>query len=336
MNTADDLAIDGGGSGDAFEISGGDENFNSDESIEQPANDAFKEFGLDPSKYGIGADEPEVVKEEPSQGSEEDKAAGQETDEKSVLDRINSLGLIHNEQPLQVSSVDELKNLVQMGKDYTLKTQSLSEERKAWSSEKESTEKELNAAIEEFNTQHRELAPKLQELEQWTFALNQLAEQDPDVFAEVQRAYEVVKKQFSNPVLEKQLASIRAELAETKKGLTSREDKLIVDEFKRDKDAFTATEQSMKELGVNIDWKEVEKQWAATGMPVKSVVGSLYFESLAKAQASKAKVDTVKAKVAARPTGMAGASRPGNKVPQIDKKLSHFEHAQELLKRFKT
>jgi hypothetical protein len=312
-----------------------DSAFEDSELIESGFESSFKEFGLDASKYGFGEKNAEDAPKEESHGSEETQEAGQVTDEKSYLEWVNSLGAIHNDSPVKVESIDEVKNALQMFKDYTSKTQNLSEERKGWEAEKSNAEREVNLAIQEFNTQRAEYDKQLQELNQWTFTLNNLQETAPDLFEEVQRAYSGTVKQFSNPVLDQQLAAIRAELAETKKGLAVKEDKLVLDSFESDMNSLASTEQALKELGVTIDREAVRKQWAATGLDVKSVVGSLYFESVAKAQASRSKVESTKQKVAARPTGGAGASRPGSKVAAISPKLSHFDYAKELLNRYK-
>ncbi len=326
QNEATEIDTSGGASEDVFG--------SNDTPLEPGYAQTMTDLGLDPNKYGLNESQDDELKAE-SQGSEEAPEDAQATEESSFLERINALGAIHNDLPVKVESLEDLKNLVQMGKDYTVKTQSLSEERKAWDAEKSSTETELNAAIEEFNTAQKAHGQQLQEMQQWTFALNQLKESAPDIFEEVQRAYEGTVRQFSNPVLDQQLASIRAELAEAKKGISERENSLVLDKFESEKGALSATEQSLKELGINVDWNEVKKQWASTGLPLKQVVGSIYFENVTKAQASKAKVETTKQKVAAKPVGVASNSRPGAKVPQINRKLNYFEQAQELYKNMK-
>lgn len=337
MNEAGDIDA----SGSAVSISDSSSNSYSyandtSESVITPAAEIARSLGLDPDKYGFGKNTSNEKSGEESQGSDEIEEAGQETDEKSVLDIVNSLGLIHSENPFEVGTKDELKNLIQMGKDYTQKTQSLSEERKAFETEKTSTSTELNSAIQEFNTQRQAFDAQIQELQQWTFAMNQLQEDAPDIFEEVQRAYNGVKKQYDNPIISQELNAIRAELAEAKKGLSQRENKLIVDSFESEFAKLSSTEQSLKELGITIDKEQVKKQWAASGMPVNQVVGSLYFDSLAKAQASKSKVETTKAKLQAKPTGTGGKTRVGTSVPAIDPKLKGVERAQALLNQLRS
>jgi hypothetical protein len=309
-----------------------------DRSIEPDFTDTMKDMGLDPNDFGFksGFEEEEketneAASEEP-QGSGEEAKPGLETDENGLLELVNSLGAIHNDSPVSVASKDELKNLIQMGKDYTVKTQSLSEERKAFESDRDLTREELNGAINEFNNQTKAFDEQFKELQSLRFTLKELEQRDPDLFSEFSRVQQDVHKQFSNPILDQQLQEIRAELAETKKGLSVKENKATLAEFDREKSLMSATEQSMKELGVTIDWELAKQEWASTGLPLSKVVGSIYLENVAKAQASKSKVDNTRAKVQAKPTGAASNNRPGSKVPQISKKLSAFEYAQEYLK----
>jgi hypothetical protein len=326
------------GSADAGAVSSND--FSNTEEIGTRDDVALKDFGLDPAKYGLGKDEEKTnletkVDDESSQGSDDTQEAGREADESAYLEWINTLGAIHNGQPLAVSSKDELKNLVQMGKDYTVKTQALSDERKTWETEKAGTETELNAAINEFNQVQSQFEPQLRELSQFKIALENLKNNAPDLFDEVQREYQNVGKHFDNPVLNQRLASMQAELAEVKKGLSSREDELILKNFENEKASMSATEQSMKELGVNVDWDGVKKQWASSGLPLKQVLGAMYFENVAKAQASKSKVDATKAKTAARPMASTGSNRSGQKTPKVENNGDYFAMAQQLYKQMR-
>lgn len=322
MNEASEAGDTGGASaGESAASASTASDFSSRNIMGEDSSKAFKNAGLDFDKYGFDDDSSNEAPEEESNGIEETKEAGQATDENAYLKWINSLGAIHGDSPVKVESVEEVKNALQMFKDYTQKTQTLSEERKGWESEKVNAEREVNLAIQEFNTQRESFDKRLQELDQWTFTLNNLQENAPDLFEEVQRAYSSTAKQFSNPVLDQQLAAIRAELAETKKGLAQREDKLVVDGFESEYSAMSALEQSAKELGVTVSKDEIKKKWAATGLSAEEVFGAMYGASILKAQASKAKVAQVTAKTSAKPTGSAGGSRTGAKVKAIDPKL---------------
>ena len=324
---------DNGGESSSETPSAGD-SFSGEEIIGTSSEQAFKDHGLDPAKYGVSKEtDEEPVLEDDSQGSEEVQKAGQAIDEKSFLDRINSMELVHNGAPFKVESVDEVKNGIQMLKDYTVKTQALSEERKALDAEKSQTYETLNASIQEHNETLNQFEAQIKEFQQWQFTLNEMKESAPDVFEEVQRAFNGASKQFSNPILDQQLAAVNKRLEEAEKKLSSREDKLIVDSFESDFAALKATEQSLKELGITVNKDEVKKEWVRTGLPVKQVLGSLYFDQMTKAQSSRTKVETTKAKVAAKPTGAASASRPGKREAAIAPTRDYFSMAHQLLQK---
>jgi predicted RNase H-like nuclease (RuvC/YqgF family) len=323
MNEAADVSTDSGQSAsDAFDYSSTSIMGESDENV-------FKQFGLDASKYGLDNNQDETPKEE-SQGSEEAPEAAQATEESAFLERINSLGAVHNEMPFKVESVDQIKELMQKGQDYTVKTQALSTERKDFESDRDATKAQLNEEINAFNTQAKEFGQQLQEMQQWTFTLNQLQESAPDIFEEIQRAYKQTSQQFSNPVLNQQMEAQNRRFEELEKKLASREDKLIVDSFEKDFSALAPLEQSLKELGINIDKNAVKSKWASTGLSPEEVIGAMYGKTMMQAQASKAKVQTTAQKVAAKPIGAAGSSRPGTKAPSIDPKLSGLGYAAAL------
>lgn len=297
--------------------------------------DIFKRYGLESSKYELGEEKTTEGGEE-SQGSDEEKElAGQETDEKTILNLVNSLGAIHGDQPIKIESRDQLKNLVQMGHDYTQKTQALSEERKVLESERGQVEQVLEGSINEFNQRVQAFETQQREFQQWTYTIEALKQDAPDIFDEIQRAFSNTGKQFDNPVYNQKFAALESKLANAEKALAERENKLIVDSFDTEKGKLASTEQSLKELGITVDWDAAKKEWASTGLPLNKVVGSLYFDAMTKAQASKSKVATVKTKVAAKPTGMANASRPGMKSKAIDPKLSDLKFATALWDRYK-
>jgi hypothetical protein len=302
--------------------------------------DIFKSHGLDLKKYetqAVDSKSQEATGQEDSQGSdEEEQGAGQETDEKSLLDLANSLGAIHGETPIKIESKDQLKNLIQMGHDYTQKTQALSSERKVFDSEKAEAERIYSEQVEAFNQQVSKFDSQLRELQQWQYTLDGLKSASPDLFDEIQRAFAETGKQFENPVINQKIAALEAEVREAKKGLTERENRLILEEFDKQKSSLSSLEQSWKELGVTVDWDQAKKTWAATGLKeLEQVVRAMYGGAVDKARESKAKVATVQKKVAtAKTIGVGGAARPGKQVKAIDPKLSSLQYANALWDRY--
>ena len=272
------------------------------------ARGELEELGLDASKYNLDAGE-----DDESDGDQEsdgdDTGEGQES---AVLSAIKGLKLVHNDSPIELESEDQLKGLIQQGYDYTVKTQNLSTERKTWEAEKVQAETELTGAIEEFNKLSDDFSEQMQELQQWTHTIAQLKQESPDVFDEIQRAFEGTARQYKNPIVDQQIKAMNDRFSKVEADLKQRENKAIVDEFDREKQAMAPVEQTFKELGLSIDWEKVKTEWRDTGMPVKKVIGSLYFEDMAKAKASKAKVAQVKQKTAARSSGAAAKTRTGS------------------------
>jgi hypothetical protein len=330
MNQAAEIQTDSGQSAsDAYDYSSTSIMGESDE-------DVFKQFGLDASKYGLDENQEEAPKAE-SQGSEDEQEAAPVTEESAILEQINALGIIHNESPFKVESVDQIKELMQKGQDYTVKTQALSNERKDFESDRDATKAQLNEEIDRHNAEVKGLGQKLQELEQFVFTIEQLRTSAPDIFEEVQRFHKETERQYSNPIINQQLEAIRAENAATraeneeiKKSLFRRENELIIDSFDSKFAALAPHEQSLKELGIIVNRDAVKEKWAATGLEPEAIVDAMYAKMERQARASKSKVQATTQKVAAKPIGAAGSSRTGSKAPSIDPKLSGLGYASAL------
>lgn len=307
----------------------GAESFEQGQPLEENQDKAiFEDLGLDPTKYGV-----DLAGKEKDEGNndQENTEAPQET---SLLDQVNAYNLIHNNNPIKIESEDDLKRFIQQGFDYTAKTQNLSEERKRWDAEKGQAETELNAAIEEFNKGQEAYSQKLNELQIWEHTFNALRTNAPDVFEEVQHAFNQTSNQYKNPIIEQQLKAMQSQLQEAMKGVKQQEYKGVLDSFERDKQAMSSTEQALKDLGISVDWDKVKTEWKETGLPVNKVVGSMYFEQIAKAQASKAKVQSTEKKIASK-SGAGASARPGKTVPQVKNTKDYLAMAHELFNNMK-
>lgn len=288
----------------------------------------FDELGIDPSKYGVN-DEGE------NEQNDEGQENTEETQETSLLDSINALNFIHNDSPLKIESEEQLKELVQKGYDYTAKTQNLSEERKRWDAEKSQAETELNAAIEAFNQTQEQLSAQINELQQWQYTFNVLKSEAPDVFAEVQTAFERTQNNLRNPIIENQIKAMQQQFQAAMKEVESQKHKVVVDEFQREWSASASTIQALKDLGISVDEAKVKNEWKETGLPVKKAIGSLYFEEIAKATASKAKVQATAKKVTAKPVATGNAARTGKVEKQVKNTGDYLAMAQELFNKMK-
>tara|TARA_R110000868_G_scaffold87034_5_gene243662 strand:+ start:1321 stop:2289 length:969 start_codon:yes stop_codon:yes gene_type:complete len=314
-----------------LESTDGSESFEQEQSLEQNQDkQLFDELGLDPSKYGLDLE----GKKEEIQTADDQENTGAPTQETSILEAISKMNLIHNDNPIKIESEDDLKRFIQQGVDYTSKTQNLSEERKRWDVEKSQAETELNGAIEEFNKAQESYAKQLEEMQVWQHTFNALKMNTPDVFEEVQHAFNQTANQYKNPIIEAQLKAMQTQLSEAMKGAKQQEYKGVLDSFERDKQSMSSTEQVLKDLGINVDWDKVKTEWKETGLPVNKVVGSMYFEQIAKAQASKAKVQSTEKKIAVK-SGVGAAAKTGKMVPQVKNTKDYLSMAYELYNNMK-
>lgn len=305
--------------------------FEQEQSLDQEQDNAlFEDLGIDPAKYGLDL----KGKKEEIQSDDAQENTEEQPQETSILDAISKLNLVHNDNPIKIESEEDLKRFIQQGVDYTAKTQNLSEERKRWDVERSQAETELNGAIEEFNKAQEAYSQQINELQVWQHTFNRLKVEAPDVFEEVQNAFNQTSNQYKNPIVEQQLKAMQAQLSEAMKGVKQQEYKGVLDEFERDKQSMSSTEQALKDLGITIDWDKVKNEWKETGLPVNKVVGSMYFEQIAKAQASKAKVQSVEKKTAIK-SGVASKARPGKTVPQVKNTKDYLSMALEMYNNMK-
>jgi hypothetical protein len=341
MPADEDMVVGGGEADDSIDVDSDDyEEEDLDTPIDElggDPNEILKSRGLDPKKYGLDKDddeESEEVEQETDEKEEAGRAAAGKVsgDEKSILTFVNSLGAVDGQNQIKVESKDQLKDLLQKGHNYTQKTQALSDERKVFDSEKVEAEKIFSKSVEDFNKSIQTHQKDLRELQQMKHALAKIQKSAPDIFSEFQEAYSAAGEYFDNPVYNQQFAQLKAELDETKKMLSTRENKVILDSFDKDKSAFAATEQSWKELGITVDWDKAKQKWAQTGLSLEETLNSMYASTVLKAMASKSKVDTTKRKVAARPAGAASGSRSGGKLPARKPGQSAFQRAMQMAK----
>ena len=166
---------------------------------------------------------------------------------------------------------------------------------------RETALKEERAAMErEFQEKYHE---KVSTHDQMDDFFAHLADKDPELFDLIKGEFQEHQKQYSNPVLD----ATRKEIQELKNELKGFKEK-TADEVTRTKLDAEMTQvkstlgKEAEAAGLKIDWAKVEDAWADNPkLGLKNAFYAEYGESLVKASASKAKVDAVEKKVAARP-----------------------------------
>jgi hypothetical protein len=251
---------------------------------------------------------------------------GQVTSEKvdpkaneEILNAINSIGAIHNGQPVKIESVDQLKEIVQKGFDYTKKTMAHAEEVKAFTDQKAKIETEWKAKEEQYAQRETELAEVITENNIATSVLREMQSTDPELFNEFKLRFEaeIRRQEAAMPFMkqfENQFQGLQKEIQTLKNGKTNEELEAIKNTWSTE---LTATQNKyapvVAKLGVKIDWDKVKNVWSsdATGkMTVEQALNAVHGSDFNKAFTSHQKLLATKQKTAnamLKRTGVGGS-----------------------------
>lgn len=242
-------------------------------------------------------------KSDDSENSDESKKVGND-----LLSSLNELGITRNETPVEFKDVDEVKELLSKGYDYTVKTQELANQRKEQEETFTQREQEFNQRFEELQTFENDNKEMFAEYNAFQRVLHGLEQSDPDVFNELLTAFEREIGSYNqiqnNPVINSQTEKINAlekQIEELRNGKTEDENKSIASEWETGKqDVQKEFGAKLQKLGLQPNWQAMEKVWAAdtTGkMTAKEAFFATHGEKLAKAldafnKAQKTKSDS--------------------------------------------
>jgi len=227
-----------------------------------------------------------------------------------LLGQINKMNLSEDGEKFNVSSKEELKELVQKGKNYTKKTQALSNEKKEFEALKEQAITEYNnstKALQESANKHQE---ELKQFQVWDLALQQIAQDDPDLYQELQNRVKQSTRFFENPVANAQFRMLNEKIAHLEQGNKARESENVQKQFDIEMQSFAPQiSQIEKELSIKVDREKVLAKWKALGGTVAEAIGALYADNILKMRASRSKVEKTNRQVNSMKAG--GVPRRG-------------------------
>jgi hypothetical protein len=241
-----------------------------------------------------------------------------------ILNAINSLGAIHNGLPVKIDSVDQLKEIVQKGFDYTKKTMAHAEAEKAFTDQKAQFESEYKAKEENLVQYEAQLAETINENKTAEAVLRDMQSSDPELFNEFKIRFEAelrrqeqampYMKQFEN-----QFQGLQKEINSLKSNKVKEELGSIKNSWESD---LTTTQTKyapmLTKLGVKADWDKVKNIWAsdASGkMTVEQALHAAHGADFNKAFTSHKKLLETKQKTSnamLKKTGVGGSSNPGD------------------------
>lgn len=172
-----------------FDLNAAADELISNEAQEQaPSNDSDVESDKQTAPQENSTEEKEVSTEDILAKISEEKKEPQTANE-DFLKFVNELGAVHNGQPVKIENVDQLKEFVQKGYDYTKKTMALSDEIKTFEKEKEAKEIEYKTKYEELVKVENDLAEVNYENQIMQAILQEMQTSDPDLFEEFKTRY---------------------------------------------------------------------------------------------------------------------------------------------------
>lgn len=164
--------------------------------------------------------------------------------------------------------------------------------------------------------------------------LAHVAENDPDLYEVIQKEYQNHHKQYSNPVID-QLRKQQAELNKKLESFTAKaSDEVTRTKLDSEVNQVKATiGKEAEAAGIKIDYQAVEDVWADNPkLSYEEALFAKYGAAIAKAKASKAKVEAVETKLKARPAvATVGTAKRSNVSADKDfSKLSYDESIMEI------
>ncbi len=259
-----------------------------------------------------------------------------EGESSSVLDQINDLGVIRHGTPVEFDSIDNVKELLSKGYDYTAKTQELADHRKefeGFKAEQEQVYEQKMQEVEAFKQEHQE---RLVENDVMGQVLSELQQNDPDLFNTIANAYQsrmgLIQSQQNNPVIkgfEQKINQLESALKGNQEQKVNEENSQILEQWES---GISEVQKSfgtkLRSLGVKPNWEKVKQSWSADSSgatSVKEAFFAIHGDQITKALEAKSKLNATKAKSQTRqgPAKTTGA-------PQSDQANSKNGHGTYL------
>ena len=329
------LAEEGASTEDSGEISGIEASSNESESVEVSANESSEKSEKESnekddliSKF-LDGEAPEEGQAESTEESEE----GDESEEGSseLLEKINSLKLVHDGKTFDVQSPEHAKELIQKGYDYTQKTQAFSEEKKAWESERASMETQLRESEAELSENYKKFQSQLTENQVMEQVLTQLRQEDPDIVEEIAHRFRSTQNQLDNPVFRSKLDEMNNTINELKSGRESEKATVAQKEFDLEYQGTKDLVDQLKDtLGLDVSRELIMERWIK-GDDVKKAIFAEYGDKILKLQESKNKVAKTKRAVGNKVATGGSRSRVAAKTSQkVDYSKSYQDIMQDI------
>lgn len=238
--------------------------------------------------------------------------------DQALLEKINSIGAIHNGLPIKVDSPDQLKELLQKGFDYTKKTMSHAEEVRL----KQEEFAKIESGFKERETAYAQKEQELQAVSFQNNIVNSMVDKwqtsDPELYAYIQQAFqnEINEYNKSAPLIaqyENKFKQFEDKFAQLEQGKQKEELGSIKESWEKGlADLQTQKGARLKELGIVPNWEKVKEVWGsdATGkMTHEQALLAVHGADMIKMAESQLKTLQSKTKVQSQKLGRSGVGQ---------------------------
>jgi hypothetical protein len=261
----------------------------------------------------------------------------------NLLNYLNELGVLHKGLPVNFDNMDQVKEYLSKGHDYTQKTQELAKM-------KEQAEVALNQEREAFAQERQAFDSEREHFANNQLILDAFLRMVDDIRSSDQALYEELDGIFTrhqrdvmsyqdNPALnayDKRIKELEAKLAEKDEAQAKESDNRVLQEWEDGLKTFQSKNQAkLRSLGVSVDYQSVRDTWAAdkTGkMSVDAAVNAVYGEQIRKALEAKAKLATTKKRTADRSN--ASTDQEVKETLYKDRPGDYMSHLERLANKY--
>lgn len=296
--------------------------------------------GISASMEALGIDQSSLDADEITNVETESMEADVKTAESSEDDAIEE-----EADASEASDAAEVKAQGEEGKEAPIEAPAeAAKETETEATKLEYAEKEraLTERTVKFEAEMKELKEKFQEKlrthDEFDAFFIDLEAKDPDLYGLVKSAFHEHTRQYNNPVvaeLKKSQEALRAELDSFKSAANA---EVTLSKLDGDRKSLVNGLGKEAELaGIKFDMQKVEATWAKNpGLSLEQAAWVEYGPALMKASASKAKVEAVEKKVAARPAvKTAGAVKSSNTQVHANVPSDPFKAVHYFAKQFR-
>lgn len=252
-----------------------------------------------------------------------------------ILSQINALGAVHNGQSLKVETVNQLKEYLQKGFDYTKKTMSHSDEVKFFKEEQVKRETEWKQKDALLHEQYNGMQETIIENQIAEEVLGEMKNSDPELFEEFRIRYHnsMNRRNQMMPYMkqfETKFQKLNGELEGIKREKAVAQLSAIKQGWETDLgQTQNKYATQLAKLGVRPDWEKVQTLWksdATNTMSVEQALFATHGKDIAQANESYKKLLATKNKTQTAMLNRTGVSTvAGGKEADIQTPYGNYE-----------